>query len=861
MADVIHLVRVAFESVAILNRGAWAGTEARVYFLPRVGGQGRGRSRPYRQGDATQLDLRSQEYSWDFVLEDAGAPLSVELTAFDELLLFGDGLDKLSDRVVAPWQSGPRAVTSARGQYALRYHVETLRFDLRVGGTASAFRQVASGTRRVTLALPNVAQVKLVAIRGLHKPRAEGARVEGDGRIQNTDHVPGYTSEDDQGRIFINRDPDGNWVDKTQFIELTAEIHPATVRLPPGITVVWTVEDPDDPTNDDPRMRRDAGRILDPNDYTAGLPSGARGEDNDPSEVTTTVARFEAVAPMFALSNNETLVDVATRTTKVRFHVSNVAGVNYRVRATLKAHPQITAAVPARTGAMTVWNRIQVEYVKMTAARPLPVDRLAAHFDPARAQIDIEPVRIVRPAWEKPLMGLDFDAARAECDTLATASHGEFRRAGQAGWFFLASAVQFTPPIPETVLFEGFAEARGRKLRLLPTAAQPVRAGKPGGIEVYDPAVAPHQPGLRPDRKRSLFFKISARYGNEVYIAPHDFYEVDNPDYAFMLADLTTYGFGEGEGVFVRMYVSGGSIGGISPGTYRDPVTRRTFFAGRLIVFTGSGAASDAHTLLMTHELGHAFDNAHKCGNWDWQNKPSRTSCTMCYEYMWVLRDPEAEPEAEPPPPPVPLNEPWRYTVQDGDYPVKIALNITADANRWRELVDANCPPKSRDPATGNFREFRSGERLLLPQSWVPFVRNEPRPRHVTGPFIETPRKRWYYVVQSGDYPVKIAQNITGDATRWPEFVDVNCPPKIRERGSFKTFSVGERLLLPDSWAPFVMDSRPNNVVPEPRKPIPWSQERQSPHFCARHLRRLRDYHLEDNPGLAWGATGKARRR
>jgi hypothetical protein len=49
-------------------------------------------------------------------------------------------------------------------------------------------------------------------------------------------------------------------------------------------------------------------------------------------------------------------------------------------------------------------------------------------------------------------------------------------------------------------------------------------------------------------------------------------------------------------------------------------------------------------------------------------------------------------------------------------------------------------------------------------------------------------------------------------------------------------------------WFQFVLDDS------SPRSAISWSQNRAEPDLCAQHLRHMRDYHLEDNPGLGWGA-------
>jgi len=75
---------------------------------------------------------------------------------------------------------------------------------------------------------------------------------------------------------------------------------------------------------------------------------------------------------------------------------------------------------------------------------------------------------------------------------------------------------------------------------------------------------------------------------------------------------------------------------GISPGG--RTVGGKTFFGGRLIVFTRSMDAAD-YIRVLCHELCHAFDNAHKCGSWDWRLQPDRTSCCMNYWFQFVLDD------------------------------------------------------------------------------------------------------------------------------------------------------------------------------------------------------------------------------
>ena len=70
------------------------------------------------------------------------------------------------------------------------------------------------------------------------------------------------------------------------------------------------------------------------------------------------------------------------------------------------------------------------------------------------------------------------------------------------------------------------------------------------------------------------------------------------------------------------------------------------------------------------------------------------------------------------------------------------------------------------------------------------------------------------YTVLQGDYPIKIAQKLTGNATRWHELVAANPAKKVGADGNFVTLLPGEVLTLPASWsgarpAPLAMPSLP----------------------------------------------------
>lgn len=57
------------------------------------------------------------------------------------------------------------------------------------------------------------------------------------------------------------------------------------------------------------------------------------------------------------------------------------------------------------------------------------------------------------------------------------------------------------------------------------------------------------------------------------------------------------------------------------------------------------------------------------------------------------------------------------YVTKPGDFPIKIAQQLTGDGNRWKELVAANSPPKKLAP-NGTFAQLLPGEILKLPASW-----------------------------------------------------------------------------------------------------------------------------------------------
>ena len=482
-----------------------------------------------------------------------------------------------------------------------------------------------------------VATVEIIEIKGLYKPGVDDRQEKPPGTMKNSGYVAGYTSQDDKGRIFTNRTPDGTWQKDTQYIELTAKVFPDSLPIPSGSKIAWTFEDPDDPTNEDPRMHEDVGKLLDPNDYTGSTKTGANADDNDPSGKADETPRFEQIDAKYALvGGNETLIDISDHISKVRFHVSDIAADNYRVTAEFR-HPSISSSVPAKTGIMTVWDRVEVEYVKMASASELPVDKIAEHYDNACVQVDVSLKRIVTGASDKPYMGADDPSAYSACEDYCTKAAGEFTMEGEKGWFFIAAANRYEPAKDASILFEDDAQAFGDRVRL---PAGTILDDTPKVVRIFNPARIAGLPTPKPnDFDIHTKFNVTAQKGQDLVIIKHDFHEVDDPDNAFFLADLSDYGFAPGETIPVQVLSAGdqaSGTGGISPGGV--DIGGKHYFSGKLLVFT-EVLPSDMFTEVLCHELCHAFDNAHKCGNWDWIKQADRTSCCMNYWYFFVLDD------------------------------------------------------------------------------------------------------------------------------------------------------------------------------------------------------------------------------
>jgi len=521
--------------------------------------------------------------------------------------------------------------------------------------------------------------VTVATIEGLYKP---GVVADGDVAPKASGYQEGYLSEDDLGRIFVNHKPrtdatqpwDAVVTKDTQYVELVATVSLVQgARIPADARVEWEWFDPNGA--DHPDSNAHAARVRDQVDVD-GHPRSPlnRGTCDFPKPGGKDMARFGQAGDC-GFANGKTIklcdTQVTDGATRVRLHVSNVAGDNFVVLARPKNSPRIAPSNAARTGVMTVWKRVDVEYVKMAAAFSLPVDQVPAFFEPARVQMDFAPEREV--ASRHFLTKRDSDEESA-CADYATATKGEFTAEGKPGWFFLAAAERAS-----SENFTGTAKARSddgsRKLAYSGKArvavvsgggqnwekvvVDQVIAGKVDMLVVSDTEGGQH--GFMPVFKKEVIagkthlhlwgndyqsdFEVTRGRNTGLLGEAGQGGAYDKTDIYYLRHRLRFTGafepggMGFSEEVFIEAEPPGSTeTTGLSPGAR---FAGREYFAGRLLIFTRAFEASslDADDAVGTivHEFTHAFGYPHKCGYYGWP-QPPEFSCSMNYFLTWLYQ-------------------------------------------------------------------------------------------------------------------------------------------------------------------------------------------------------------------------------
>lgn len=464
---------------------------------------------------------------------------------------------------------------------------------------------------------PQSLNLRFAAIRGLHRPQRE---VHGDGTISESRYVPGYSSSgqdgkqyQDQGRIFIHRDLDGKWVKNAQQIELKVTFEYLPTRLLPESSVVWSVQElpgawataPDDAAPTDEGVGWEVPAEFQPTSLSAPLATS--------SESTETVIKIDPA--------NNVYFSI------VRFRASNVAGRSYKILATVWPVAPGTTVHACETGAMTTWNRIDVEYVEMAGVKALPLAEIKNHYDHVCVQFDIS--RVTRGARRKDHFDEErnYNNAVKKCGDYMKLV---FTQHGQPGWFCIIAAARLLAARTATVLYQGPARIYDSN-RLTVDGMENVSRFKDHttakSLRIYDKTKIDTASAQWPeDYQTYTKFKITeciAPGGNiEITVEYQRYFTASmQKNETALKASLESYGFRRGQRVYIQV-LSDGDAARVTVGNSPDTEEERgvgegVYCKGFSLVFMDT---VNQALITLCHELGHLLGCHHQCGNWDWKS-------------------------------------------------------------------------------------------------------------------------------------------------------------------------------------------------------------------------------------------------
>jgi hypothetical protein len=644
-----------------------------VYFLGSCGLESRGRSAPV-SSFANAFDFAADRAGWSW-----STVYAVDVVPVLVLDLWCDRGD------VAPvllWKLEQNIVTSEG--VGVNFRAGT--FPETNGVTVAAEMRCTplftpATTLQVARSAPDLSDV-LNTISAQWMLIAEITKVEGlyqavlddESSYRGATATDGYTGTDDEGRIYLDHDLGGNWRPGYQAIRLTARVAARNGVVPDDAVVIWTAKPCNDRSDDREEMHRQAAACLDPATYEApyGATPSIQGVirrdppweqvgdftlNVDPGKL---VARTKAVVSLLG----------AVATSSVIFHCPDVGGDSFTIGTDVGTASGGVVTGGAQTGVLRMWRRVNVEYVRMASAFPLPVRQVADYFWAAFIQLDFTDERVADGGGD---LAYFAETKEASADVRDQYIEAVFSRKATADWFCLIAArQQFNVVVSDT---SRLLQSTGT----IDRNGQTITFARPEGEAWSDPAPPAigtivvawgdvGSPQLSFNVLASEYVDGATRVRCKLW--PHDI----TPDFTGADADGSTahaytttrryylrvherakdswivggYGVVPDE---VRFRASGKSssyISGVSPTVTAAGQGR---FAGRTMIFTHHGAYAETNVegqlvpranfeaealVTIVHELTHAFGMPHKCGFWNWKT-PREKTCSLNYSNHGML--------------------------------------------------------------------------------------------------------------------------------------------------------------------------------------------------------------------------------
>ncbi|MFO0550739.1 MAG: hypothetical protein U0271_20260 [Polyangiaceae bacterium] len=458
---------------------------------------------------------------------------------------------------------------------------------------------------------------------------------------------------DDQGRVYLNRDPVGRWTSQHPSILLTARMEMIAGKLPNDARVRWSISVPDDSTIEHPQVRVEA---LD--EFRRAATRANPTWRGNLGQVAAPVWEQVHDFTLGAASTTSAETAVLGLTSAVRLFCPDRAGDRFVVEATVVSKSPIDS-LEAMTGMLTMWHRIDVQHRGLKAPTKEAFELRSTFGEvneglaPARVQLDFHSypgafptVTYAEQAAQD--SGTPRPEAWSEDEDFAYSEQGaDLLRAGQLfaadsemfpnkgpGWFTLGAALKPNPGVGK---------------RLQPDKAQTAKLRLDGGT-VY--MSTPEQPVPQPDTVRRVQLLWNGQFVDfpAAYNKLQDRFALEELQYVqrFEPGD-GSIATPDGEAVRADAMIARGSVwarftsdltyDGISP-----PVNG--YNAGQVVVFTwhdayqegGKPRADFAQVMSQSilHELAHSLGTPHKCGHWAYRH--SSGSCATNYPGQPVRR-------------------------------------------------------------------------------------------------------------------------------------------------------------------------------------------------------------------------------
>jgi hypothetical protein len=415
-----------------------------------------------------------------------------------------------------------------------------------------------------------------------------------------------------------------------QYVEMSVAAESSPADLLDDAYVRWQSEDPDDPSDEEYEMTAEAGALVDPNDYDPVTLEriGSNGGDNtgrlESPPVYAWRQVFTTADEQFAVEDENTSFTAGTARepagsvtgsaetrivngkSRVFFHVTDHGGDNFVVKVSLKRPTSPSLIETDKTGVMTVWKRMEVEYRQMRPDLVLPVDQVQPSYDPAFVEWHFHDEGAAREyEFLEPLPGEISYCSQYVNDE----SVGQFHHRGDGGWVLAVaarnrdtehSADPQLPPLPSGT---GVVQDATRLM---------VDGGGLTPDTLIDDLVVIGSGGGGP----TLTFAVSRNTADQITIVPIEFV---HPEYQSGLGVRQTVDLIAIGGPVVHFQITRGAILGSTP--HHDPNTALWNLPdANILIFldTISRYGDEAAELALkstVHELMHSFELHHDCGN------------------------------------------------------------------------------------------------------------------------------------------------------------------------------------------------------------------------------------------------------